>query len=184
MIKVVYECGCTAAGDLISAHCPMHPTSPIVEEIVKEPCTKLATNPDADLERCMHTPRRGSDSGELCLVDGKWVSSCSDCKYGAQRSGGRSRYDIKEGQIWRKRGPHGWLKIIQILDPEYQRYDGGCHGARVVYFPPQLKGIQCRGGVHRFLADCRLDGSIISWEEQIIHNRYVLCDGWNRGNSV
>ena len=91
--------------------------------------------------------------------------------------------DLMEGQIWRKHGPYGWLKIIQILDPEYPRHDGGCHGARVVYFPPQLKGIQCRGGAHRFLADDRTDGVITSWEEQIIHNRNLLTD-FKRGEGV
>jgi hypothetical protein len=88
-----------------------------------------------------------------------------------------------EGQIWRKRGPHGWLKILQILDPEYPDYDGGCHGARVVYFPPQLKRIQCRGGACRFLADDSTTGVIIPWEEQVTNNRYLL-NGFKRGESV
>ncbi len=31
-MKVVYECGCEAGGDLISSHCPVHAKSPIVAE--------------------------------------------------------------------------------------------------------------------------------------------------------
>ena len=80
---------------------------------------------------------------------------------------------IKEGQIWRKRGPYGWLKILQILDPEYGGYDGGLHGARVVYYPPQMDGIQCRGGSERFVADTTFEGALVTWEEQITHNRYL-----------
>ena len=91
--------------------------------------------------------------------------------------------DLMEGQIWRKPGPSGWLKIIQILDPDYPNHDGGLYGAMVAYFPPQLKGIQCRGGAHRFLADDITDGVITSWEEQIAHNRYLL-QGFKRGEAV
>ena len=74
---------------------------------------------------------------------------------------------LEEGQIWRKQGPYGWLKILQILDPEYKGYDGGLPGARVVFYPPQLKGIECRGGDEGFIADALFDGTVVTWEEQI-----------------
>ena len=91
--------------------------------------------------------------------------------------------DLLEGQIWRKHGPYGWLKIIQILDPEYSGHDGGLPGSVVVYFPPQLKGIQCRGGARRFIADDITDGVITSWGEQIVHNRHLLSD-FKRGEEL
>lgn len=90
---------------------------------------------------------------------------------------------LKKGQIWRKVGPYGWLNILQVLDPEYPRYDGGLHGARVVYYPPQLNGIQCRGGAQRFVADAQLDDVVVSWEDQLTHNRHLLMD-WKRGEPV
>ncbi len=90
---------------------------------------------------------------------------------------------LKEGQVWRKEGPHGWLKILQILDPEYPKHDGGLHGARVTYYPPQLNGIQCRGGLGRFITDARIGEDVVSWENQITHNRHLL-GGWKRGESV
>ena len=90
---------------------------------------------------------------------------------------------LREGQIWRKRGPYDWLKILQILDPDYERYDGGCHGARVLAYPPQLKGAQCRGGKRFFIADSRdkTDGIITTWEAQITANRTLLV-GFKRGD--
>jgi hypothetical protein len=92
--------------------------------------------------------------------------------------------DIKEGQIWRKCGPHDWLKIIQILDPEYPGHDGGKHGAMCRYYPPQLAGMQCRGGKTFFVADAQApDGTITSWEDQITHNRLPLTD-FNRGTPI
>lgn len=92
--------------------------------------------------------------------------------------------DIKEGQIWRKHGPYDWLKIIQILDPAYSNHDGGIHGARCQYYPPQLKGMQCRGGTIFFVADCRTpDGGVDTWEDQITHNRTLLSD-FKRGGAI
>ena len=91
--------------------------------------------------------------------------------------------ELKEGQIWRKEGPYSWLKILQILDPEYIGYDGGLHGVRVVYYPPQLKGIQCCGGVCRFVADARIDEDVVSWEDQITHNRHLLGK-WKRSEPI
>ena len=81
---------------------------------------------------------------------------------------------LQEGQVWRKRGPYGWLKILQILDPEYEGYDGGLPGARVVFYPPQLKGIDCHGGDEGFIADTTFEGTLVTWEEQITHNRYLI----------
>jgi len=83
---------------------------------------------------------------------------------------------LEEGQIWRKQGPYGWLKILQILDPEYRGYDGGIPGARVVFYPPQTRGIECSGGNERFVADVPFEGALVTWEAQITHNRY-LADG-------
>jgi len=82
---------------------------------------------------------------------------------------------LKEGQIWRKRGPCGWLKILQILDPKYECYDGGLPGARVLYYPAQ-DGIQrpCRDGSEFFVANVIFEGTLVTWEEQIVHNRYLL----------
>ena len=92
--------------------------------------------------------------------------------------------DIKEGQTWRKQGPYDWLKIIQILDPDYPGHDGGKHGARCNYYPPQLKGMQCRGGETYFVADERApDGTVTSWEDQITHNRTLLSD-FKRGGAI
>lgn len=90
---------------------------------------------------------------------------------------------MRENQIYRKEGPYGWLKIIQILDPVYPGYDGGLHGARVVLYPPQLHGIQCRGGRGRFIADAKFDGRVVSWEDQIAHNRSLLGN-WKRGDMI
>ena len=92
--------------------------------------------------------------------------------------------DMKQGQIWRKRGPYDWLKIIQILDPDYHGYDGGKYGAICKYYPPQLKGMQCRGGKIYFVADEKLlDGSVSSWEEQIVNNRTLLSH-FKRGTPI
>ena len=87
---------------------------------------------------------------------------------------------IKEGQVWRKSGPHGWLKIEQIQSPKHPGYDGGLQGATITAFPPQLKGIQLRGGKQYFMAD----GPTMTWEEQITHNRFLLAGGWKRGDSA
>lgn len=38
MTYVLYECGCIAGGDLISAHCPMHPNDPIIFEGSRSDC--------------------------------------------------------------------------------------------------------------------------------------------------
>jgi len=86
--------------------------------------------------------------------------------------------EIKVGQVWRKQGPYGWLRIERILDPDYGEYDGGCHGCTVTSFPPQLKGIQLRGGKRFFFAD--VPG--MKWEDQIKNNRFLLEDGWKRGD--
>jgi len=91
--------------------------------------------------------------------------------------------ELKEGQIWRKEGQFGWIKILQIIDPEYPGYDEGLPGARIVYFPPQLKGIQCRGGKTFYVADTTVDGVIVPWEDQITHNRHLLGE-WKRGASI
>jgi len=90
---------------------------------------------------------------------------------------------MKENQTYRKEGPCGWLKILQVLDPAYPGYDGGLHGARVVLYPPQTHGIQCRGGKERFVADAKFDGMIIPWEDQISHNRRLLGN-WKRGDRI
>lgn len=87
---------------------------------------------------------------------------------------------IKEGQVWRKEGPGDWLKIIQILDPDYGTYDGGKHGCIVHCYPDQLKGIQLRGGRQFFIADNKEE----TWEGQIMRNRFILKDGWKRGDSA
>lgn len=79
-------------------------------------------------------------------------------------------------QIWRRQGPYGWIKIVRILDPRYEGYDGGLVGCSVICFPPQLKGVQCRGGCKRFVG-----GS--DWEEQVMYNRFLL-ENWKRGDRV
>jgi len=90
-------------------------------------------------------------------------------------------HEIKEGQVWRKEGPHGWYRIDQICDTKYSEYDGGLSGVFVTEFPPQLKGIQCRG--HRkgwFIAD----SNQYTWEEQLKRNRFPLKEGWKRGEAI
>lgn len=90
--------------------------------------------------------------------------------------------EIKEGQIWRKEGPVGWIKIERIQDPEYPcEYDGGCHGVVVRLLPDQMKGIQCRGGKTRFMADSKDGGK---WEDQVKNNRFPLKEGWKRGEPI
>lgn len=87
---------------------------------------------------------------------------------------------LKEGQIWRKQGPYDWIKIERILMPGYPDYDGGLPGIVVRHFPPQLKGIQLRGGKTGFYADT----SSMTAEEQITMNRYLLPDGWKKGDNA
>ena len=82
---------------------------------------------------------------------------------------GEINMEMQVGQVWRKHGPHGWLKIEKILDPRYPEYDGGLPGCVARYFPPQLKGIKLRGGKTYFLAG--------NWEEQIKMNRFLLGEG-------
>lgn len=43
-----------------------------------------------------------------------------------------SKVDHK-GEIWRKQGPIGWLKIVRDLTPDGVDYDGGCPGFSVRY---------------------------------------------------
>jgi len=76
---------------------------------------------------------------------------------------------IEVGQIWRKQGPYGWLKIERILAPGYPDYDGGLSGCVARYYPPQLKGIKRRGGKTFFLAG--------DWEIQVQRNRFLFEDG-------
>lgn len=83
---------------------------------------------------------------------------------------------IFTGQVWRKQGPYNWVKILRILDPRYEGYDGGLIGCAVICFPPQLKGIQCRGGCTRFIG-----GS--DWESQVMDNRFLLGN-WKQGDRV
>ena len=87
--------------------------------------------------------------------------------------------ELKVGQVWRKQGPYDWQRIERILDPEYDEYDGGCPGCIVTSFPPQLKGIQLRGGKRFFIGDTKE----LTWEEQIKINRYPLEDDWKRGDN-
>ena len=89
--------------------------------------------------------------------------------------------EIKEGQIWRKDGPHGWYRIEHICDPEYPEYDGGLPGVFVTEFPPQLKGIQCRGKRKGWFIT---DSSGNPWESQIRNNRFLLKEGWKRGAAI
>ena len=55
--------------------------------------------------------------------------------------------EFEERQVWRKEGPYDWLRVERIVAPNYPDYDGGLSGATITSFPPQLKGIQLRGGV-------------------------------------
>lgn len=91
--------------------------------------------------------------------------------------------EIKEGQVWRKEGPHGWYRIDHICDPNYPdaEYDGGLPGVFVTEFPPQLHGIQCRGKRKGwFIANSKKN----TWEEQLKRNRFLLRDGWKRGDPI
>lgn len=77
--------------------------------------------------------------------------------------------EIKEGQVWRKQGPFGWIKIEKILDPKYSseyEYDGGLLGCVARYYPPQLKGVKLCGGKTYFLAG-------VDWEKQVMNNRFL-----------
>jgi len=87
---------------------------------------------------------------------------------------------IEEGQVWRKQGPYDWVKIERIVDPDYPEYDGGLPGATINAYPPQLKGIQLRGGKQYFMSD----SPTMTWQEQIKHNRSLLKDGWKRGDNA
>lgn len=82
---------------------------------------------------------------------------------------------IKPGQVWRKKGPYDWLRIEHIEDPTYPSeysYDGGLPGVGITSFPPQLKGIQLKGGTRYFLAGSKSE----SWEDQVRRNRFPLRD--------
>lgn len=81
-----------------------------------------------------------------------------------------SEENIKEGQVYRKLGTHGWLKVEMILDPRYPEYDGGLPGCVARYYPPQTTGIKLRGGKTYFLAG-------IDWEDQVRNNRFLLEEG-------
>ena len=87
---------------------------------------------------------------------------------------------IEEGQVWRKEGPYGWLRVERIVAPNYPEYDGGLPGATITSFPPQLKGIQLRGGKQYFMSD----SPTMTWQEQIKHRRFLLKDGWKRGDNA
>ena len=88
--------------------------------------------------------------------------------------------EFEVGQVWRKDGPYDWLSIEQILDPDYPNYDNGCIGVVVKSFPPQLKGIQLRGGKRYFVASNKNE----SWKDQITRNRHLLKKGWKRGDNA
>ena len=87
---------------------------------------------------------------------------------------------IEVGQVWRKQGPYDWLKIERIQDPDYPEYDGGIAGCSARYYPAQLKGIYLRGGKVFFVAN----SNTMSWQEQIIRNRFLLREGWKRGDNA
>ena len=87
---------------------------------------------------------------------------------------------IEAGQVWRKDGAYDWLKVERIVDPEYPNYDGGCAGVIITSYPPQLKGIQLRGGKQHFMSN----SPTMTWQEQIKHNRHLLHDGWKRGDDA
>ena len=87
---------------------------------------------------------------------------------------------LKEGQIWRKQGPYDWIRIERIIMPGYPDYDGGLPGMVVRNFPPQLKGIQLRGGNTSFYAG----NNSMTAEEQIVMNRSLLPNGWKKGDKI
>lgn len=41
--------------------------------------------------------------------------------------------NIYPGQVWRKRGPCGWLRVEQVLIPGEPGYDGGLPGVWVTF---------------------------------------------------
>jgi len=84
--------------------------------------------------------------------------------------------NIQEGQVWRKLVPHDWVRVENIQDPTYPNYDGGMVGCSVTYFPPQLSGIQLRGGKCVFING--------GWRKEITDHRYLLRAGWKRGESA
>jgi hypothetical protein len=79
-------------------------------------------------------------------------------------------------QIWRKEMAYDWLRVDRIQDPRYEGYDGGMIGCSVTLFPPQLHGIQCRGGKRRFIAG-------EDWEKEVMENRFLL-QNWHRGDKL
>ena len=87
---------------------------------------------------------------------------------------------LEEGQVWRKDGPYDWLKIVQIIDPKYHNYDGGIAGCRARYYPPQLNGLQLRGGKILFMSN--VVG--MPWQEQIKNNRHLLGDDLKHGDDI
>ncbi len=74
---------------------------------------------------------------------------------------------IEAGQVWRKKGPFDWVKITHIEDPAYPNYDGGLIGVGVIAYPPQLKGINCKGGRREFWPGRE-------WEKYVRDNRFLL----------
>jgi hypothetical protein len=39
---------------------------------------------------------------------------------------------LKIGQVWRKHGPQGWIKIVGFQLPDYPDYDGGMKGVSII----------------------------------------------------
>lgn len=78
--------------------------------------------------------------------------------------------EFKVGQVWRKLGPFDWIKITHIEDPKYPNYDGGLIGVGFLAYPPQLKGVQLRGGKGYFYPG-------LDWEEFVMENRFLLEEG-------
>ena len=38
---------------------------------------------------------------------------------------------IERGEVWRKSGPCGWIKIVRVQMPDHPNYDGGAPGCSV-----------------------------------------------------
>ncbi len=128
-----------------------------------------------------------SDIKSICRVCGHGGQSCSAVEnavkevkgsFVAQCDAFALADDLKPGTVWRKEGPGDWIRIEAIQDPALpETYDGGLPGVSVTQFPFQNHGIQLRGGKRFFIAGA-------DWPEQVRRNRFVLAQGWKRGDSI
>jgi hypothetical protein len=77
---------------------------------------------------------------------------------------------IEVGQVWRKLGPLGWIKITHIEDPNYPDYDGGLIGVGVIFLPQQKEKINLNGKKRGFMPG-------VGWENWVRDHRFLYEKG-------